>query len=73
MTHFWRPSQVLDFGLDGGGITGAFSAAVWAAWSRILAKAAADYFDLIVGTSTGGIIALGLRAPDSKPVSCPLE
>ena len=46
--------------LDGGGIKGAFSAAVLAAVEHDTGKAAADYFDLIVGTSTGGIIALGL-------------
>jgi patatin-like phospholipase/acyl hydrolase len=46
--------------LDGGGIKGAFPAAVLAALEQDTGKAAADYFDLIVGTSTGGIIALGV-------------
>ena len=46
--------------LDGGGIKGAFSAAVLAALEHDTGKAAADYFDLTTGTSTGGIIALGL-------------
>ena len=46
--------------LDGGGIKGAFSASVLAALEHDTGKSAADYFDLIVGTSTGGIIALGM-------------
>ena len=46
--------------LDGGGIKGAFSASVLAALEHDTGKAAVDYFDLIVGTSTGGIIAIGL-------------
>lgn len=46
--------------LDGGGIKGAFAASVLAALEQDTGQAAVDYFDLIVGTSTGGIIALGL-------------
>jgi patatin-like phospholipase/acyl hydrolase len=46
--------------LDGGGIKGAFPAAVLAKLEQDIGKAAVDYFDLIAGTSTGGIIALGL-------------
>ena len=46
--------------LDGGGIKRAFSESALAALERETRKAAADDFDLIVGTSTGGIIALGL-------------
>ena len=46
--------------LDGGGIKGAFSASVLATLEQDTGKAAADYFDLLVGTSTGGIIALGV-------------
>jgi len=46
--------------LDGGGIKGAFPASVLAALEHDTGKSAVDYFDLIVGTSTGGIIALGL-------------
>ena len=44
----------------GGGIKGTFSASVLAELEREAGKAAADDFDLIVGTSTGGIMALGL-------------
>ena len=46
--------------LDGGGIKGAFTASVLAAWEEDTKKSVADYFDLITGTSTGGIIAIGL-------------
>lgn len=46
--------------LDGGGIKGLFSAAVLTHLEEDLQINITDYFDLIVGTSTGGIIALGL-------------
>ena len=47
--------------IDGGGIKGSFPAAFLAAIEESLdGKSVAEYFDLIVGTSTGGIIALGL-------------
>lgn len=46
--------------LDGGGIKGLFSAAFLAKLEEDLRIKVADHFDLIVGTSTGGIIALGL-------------
>ncbi len=50
--------QILS--LDGGGIKGLFSAAILARLEEDLNINISDYFDLIVGTSTGGIIALGL-------------
>jgi patatin-like phospholipase/acyl hydrolase len=46
--------------LDGGGIKGAFTAAVLAEWEKRRGSVIVDHFDLIAGTSTGGIIALGL-------------
>lgn len=46
--------------IDGGGIKGAFPAAFLAAIEEATGKRIADHFDLIAGTSTGGIIALGL-------------
>jgi patatin-like phospholipase/acyl hydrolase len=46
--------------LDGGGIKGAFTAAVLAEWEKQMRLVIADHFDLIAGTSTGGIIALAL-------------
>jgi patatin-like phospholipase/acyl hydrolase len=50
--------QILS--LDGGGIKGLFSAAVLAFLEDDLDIKIVDHFDLIVGTSTGGLIALGL-------------
>ena len=46
--------------IDGGGILGTFPAACLAALERDLPKPIGCYFDLIAGTSTGGIIAIGL-------------
>ncbi|MEN6320347.1 MAG: CBASS cGAMP-activated phospholipase [Syntrophaceae bacterium] len=53
-----RCFQILS--LDGGGIKGLFSAAILAHFEDDLNVKITDYFDLIVGTSTGGIIALAL-------------
>jgi uncharacterized protein len=46
--------------LDGGGIRGVFPAAFLAKLEEHLDKPIGSYFDLIAGTSTGGIIAIGL-------------
>ena len=46
--------------IDGGGIKGVFPASFLATVEDSIGNNVADYFDLIVGTSTGGIIALGL-------------
>jgi uncharacterized protein len=48
--------------IDGGGVRGIFAAAVLADLERDTGTRITDHFDLIVGTSTGGIIALGLGA-----------
>src|SRR5688572_3559704 len=48
--------------IDGGGIKGVFAAACLGALEETLGVDVGDYFDLIAGTSTGGIIALGLGA-----------
>ena len=50
--------QILS--LDGGGIKGLFSAAVLTAIEEDLDVRIVDHFDLIAGTSTGGIIAIAL-------------
>ena len=50
--------QILS--LDGGGIRGVFSAAILAAIEKDLKVNLTDHFDLIAGTSTGGIIAIAL-------------
>jgi patatin-like phospholipase/acyl hydrolase len=56
--------------VDGGGIRGLIPALVLAELERRLAARAgagariADYFHLLAGTSTGGLIALALTTPD---------
>lgn len=46
--------------IDGGGLKGVFAASFLAELEATLGEPLVDYFDLISGTSTGGIIALGL-------------
>lgn len=46
--------------IDGGGIRGVFPAALLAWVEEQVGNPIASYFDLIAGTSTGGIIAIGL-------------
>jgi patatin-like phospholipase/acyl hydrolase len=53
-----QPFRILC--LDGGGIRGAFTAAVLAKWEWMAKRPIAEHFDLIAGTSTGGILALAL-------------
>ena len=57
--------------LDGGGLRGIFTAATLAAWEEDFDTSITDHFDLIVGTSTGGIIALalGLGVPPAEVLS----
>lgn len=46
--------------IDGGGVKGMFPASLLATFEDFKGESIANYFDLIVGTSTGGVIALGL-------------
>src|SRR5216117_477496 len=46
--------------IDGGGIKGVFPGSFLTTLEESLGQPIAKFFDLIVGTSTGGIIALGL-------------
>jgi hypothetical protein len=46
--------------IDGGGIMGTFPAAFLATYEEELGQPIGRYFDLIAGTSTGGILAIGL-------------
>lgn len=55
--------------LDGGGILGIIPTLVVAHVERQLGASASDRFDLIAGTSTGGILALGLSLQDQQGVS----
>ncbi len=49
--------------IDGGGIRGIIPALVLAEIERLSKRPACELFDLIAGTSTGGIIALGVTVP----------
>jgi predicted acylesterase/phospholipase RssA len=55
-----KPFKILS--LDGGGIRGVYTATILALIEKEITggEPIADYFDTIAGTSTGGIIALGL-------------
>jgi uncharacterized protein len=62
--------------IDGGGIRGIIPAMILAEIEKRTQKPIFSMFDLIAGTSTGGILALGLTkpqlildAPDSSPVA----
>ena len=56
--------------IDGGGIRGLIPALVLAEIERRTGRRTAEMFDLIAGTSTGGILACGLTrpGPDGKPL-----
>ena len=62
------PFRILS--LDGGGIRGLIPALVLAALEQRTGKPTAQLFDLIAGTSTGGVLALGLTrpGPGGKPL-----
>ncbi|HEY5276385.1 MAG TPA: patatin-like phospholipase family protein [Coriobacteriia bacterium] len=55
--------------LDGGGIRGVIPARVLQEIEQRTGRAVAELFDLVAGTSTGGILALGLTmpGPDGQP------
>jgi patatin-like phospholipase/acyl hydrolase len=52
--------------IDGGGIRGIIPALMLAEIERLTGRAACELFDLIAGTSTGGIIALGVSVPGAE-------
>ena len=52
--------------VDGGGIRGVIPAMVLAALEERTGRHTAELFDLIAGTSTGGIIALALTVPGAE-------
>ena len=60
-------SRRLVLSVDGGGIRGIIPAMVIAYLERMTKKPAHELFDLMVGTSTGGILALGLARPGHGP------
>ena len=60
--HGAWPGRFRILSLNGGGIKGAFSAAALTAIENEYKCKIVDYFDLVAGTSTGGLIAVGLGA-----------
>jgi patatin-like phospholipase/acyl hydrolase len=52
--------------IDGGGIRGLIPAIILAEIEKRTGKPIASQFDLIAGTSTGGILALGLTVPGTR-------
>ena len=52
--------------IDGGGIRGIIPAKILAEIEKRTGKRICELFDLIAGTSTGGILALGLTKPNPK-------
>jgi patatin-like phospholipase/acyl hydrolase len=55
--------------IDGGGIRGIIPALVLAEIEQRAGKPTSDLFDLVAGTSTGGIIAAATCAPEPRPAS----
>lgn len=55
--------------IDGGGIRGVIPAKVLIAIEKLTGKRIAEMFDLIVGTSTGGILAAGMCVPGADATS----
>lgn len=51
--------------IDGGGIRGIIPALVLAHFEKTTGEPVSELFDLVVGTSTGGILALGLALQDA--------
>ncbi len=56
-------SPVRILSIDGGGIRGIIPALVLARIEKLTKRPIAKLFDLVAGTSTGGILALGLTIP----------
>jgi uncharacterized protein len=56
-----RPVRILS--IDGGGIRGVIPATILARIELLTGKPICELFDLIAGTSTGGILTLGLTKP----------
>ncbi len=59
-----KPIRILA--IDGGGIRGVIPAMVLAEIERRTQRPTCKLFDLMAGTSTGGILALGLAKPNPK-------
>jgi patatin-like phospholipase/acyl hydrolase len=61
--------RVRILAIDGGGIRGIIPALVLAELERLAGRPTFELFDLIAGTSTGGILACALCAPEPLPAA----
>src|SRR3989442_4572018 len=59
------PQPIRILSIDGGGIRGIIPAMVLAELERKTGRPICNLFDLIAGTSTGGVLALALTKPDA--------
>jgi uncharacterized protein len=59
-----RPLRILS--VDGGGIRGIIPALVLAELERRTGRPVCGMFDMLAGTSTGGMLVLGLSMPDGR-------
>jgi len=57
--------------IDGGGVRGIIPAVVLGELERLTGRPVASLFHLIAGTSTGGLLALGLTTPAPGPAEAP--
>lgn len=57
------PALVKILSIDGGGVRGIIPAMLLAEVERRTQQSVAELFDLVAGTSTGGILALGMTVP----------
>lgn len=65
MTGWYMPKTVTILSIDGGGIRGIIPAIILNELEKISGKPISQLFDLIAGTSTGGILSLALAKPKS--------
>jgi len=61
-----KPKKFRVLSLDGGGIRGLIEALIATEIEIRTGKSIADLFDLVVGTSTGALLALGLTIPHEE-------
>src|SRR4051812_14409942 len=62
--HVTQKAKIRILSIDGGGIRGLIPALILNEIERLTAKPVSSLFDLIAGTSTGGILALALCVPN---------